>query len=200
MADKNANYDVFRVNLTQAGSQTIERAFNFLRVIGYEDAAGNEILTGKMLLVFGRSDAEAIPVRVNAGIKGNGDVATLTWAAQPGVFAIVCTSQGDLTLDTPPSRSLVTSAAGNALRTVATTVNTAATIVSNVANRQSVVLRNDGATDCFIGGSTVTATGSTKGILLAAGATSTLDKQTAAIYAICASGSTSVIALEEYSA
>jgi hypothetical protein len=199
MPDKNANYEVFRINLSTAGEQWIERAFNFLRVVGYEDAVGNEVLTGKMSIVFGRADGEAIPVRVNAGLKGNGDVARLTWAAQAGVFAIVVASQGDLTIDTPPSRSLVTTAAGNALRTVAATATTTATIVSNIANRQSVILRNDGATDCFVGGSTVTASGSTKGILLAAGGTMTLDKMTAAVYAICASGTTSVIALEEYS-
>lgn len=199
MADKNANYEVFRIDLSTAGTQWIERAFNFLRVVGYEDASGAEILTGKMSIVFGRSDAEAIPVRVNAGLKGNGDVARLTWAAQAGVYAIVVASQGDLTIDTPPSRSLVSTAGGTSIRTVATTATTTATIVSNVAGRISVILRNDGSTDCFVGGSTVTATGTNKGMLLAAGETMTLDKSTAAVYAICASGSTSIVALEEYS-
>lgn len=198
MADKNANYEVFRIDLSNAGTQWVERAFNFLRVVGYEDASGNEVLTGKMFVVFGRSDIEAIPVRVNAGLKGNGDVARLFWTAQPGVYAIVVASQGDLTLDTPPSRSLVTAAAGTALRSALTTVNTSAAIVSNVANRLSVILQNDGGTDCFIGGATVTSAGATRGIRLAAGATITIDSTTAAIYAICAAGSTSVVALEEY--
>lgn len=194
-----ANYDVFRINLTTAGEQWIERMFDFLRVVRFEDASGNEILTGKLNIVFGRVDAEAIPLGPNGGLKGAGDVARLYWAAQSGVYAIVVASHGDLTLETPPARALITSAAGNALRTTKTNATNVATVVSNVANRQSVILYNDGAVTVYIGGSTVTASGATKGIPLAAGASMPLDKQTASVYAITAAGTCDVIALEEYS-
>ena len=200
MSIRSANYNVIRIDLTLAGEHWIEQQFDFLRVVRFEDAAKAEILTGRLELMFGRMEGERMPLGTNAGLSGTGDVARITWNAQPGVFAIIVASQGDLKIDTPPSRTSVSASltVGTALRTIATTVTTAATIVSNIAGRQSVILRNDGATDCFIGGATVAATGTTKGLLLAVGGSITLDKQNAAIYAICASGSTSIVAVEEY--
>lgn len=72
-------------------------------------------------------------------------------------------------------------------------VTTTATLIcAQDDNRTNIILLNEGATDCRIGTtSSVTAGGATDGILLQAGASISLDNF-ANIYAITASGSTTI--------
>ena len=72
-------------------------------------------------------------------------------------------------------------------------VTTAATLIAaQDDNRTSIILLNEGATDCRIGTTnSVTAGGANDGILLQAGASLPLNNY-ASIYAITASGSTTV--------
>ena len=71
---------------------------------------------------------------------------------------------------------------------------TATLVVASNTNRKSVIIRNQGTTDAYIGDSTVT---TTTGLLIKAGDAITLDRTTAAIYAIVASGTTTFGYLEE---
>lgn len=72
-------------------------------------------------------------------------------------------------------------------------VTTAATLIAaQDDNRTSIILLNEGSTDCRIGTTnSVTAGGANDGILLQAGASLSL-KNYASIYAITASGSTTI--------
>lgn len=84
---------------------------------------------------------------------------------------------------------------GDALAAAAVTVGTAATLLAAADDeRKSLTLRNQGATDLFIGPAGVTAA---DGFPVAAGEAFTLDRSTAAVYGIRASGSYDVRTLAE---
>ncbi|MCL6577989.1 MAG: hypothetical protein K6T73_01200 [Candidatus Bathyarchaeota archaeon] len=70
----------------------------------------------------------------------------------------------------------------------------ATVIVQANANRRSVIIRNQGSTDMYIGGSEVT---SSTGLLIKPDEAIVLDRTTAAIYGSTLSGSTTVGYLEE---
>lgn len=67
---------------------------------------------------------------------------------------------------------------------------------SRNARRQVIRVYNDGSNDCFIGPSGVTASGSTKGEKLVKGGSITYTLGDVALYAITASGTTTLIITE----
>ena len=89
----------------------------------------------------------------------------------------------------------VSTAVASSFTTGQVSVTTSATqIVASNSSRRSVIIRNQGGTDMYIGGSTVT---TSNGLLLKASETITLDRNTAAIYGVVASGSTTAGYLQE---
>jgi hypothetical protein len=79
---------------------------------------------------------------------------------------------------------------------VSTTAVELFTGVSRNPKRQSIRIYNDGSTDCYIGPATVTASGSTKGEVLEKKNWMELTIGDVGIYAITASGTTSLIVTE----
>ncbi len=75
-----------------------------------------------------------------------------------------------------------------------TVADTATAIKALNTSRRSITIRNQGTTDMFIGSASVT---TSTGFSVRAGESISLDRNTAAIYGIVASGSTTVGYLEE---
>ena len=94
-------------------------------------------------------------------------------------------------------------ACGGALLTTLISVGTTATLIPGTAqtNRRRITIQNQGTASVFIGGSAVTASGSTKGIELKVGTSTPFElKSTALVYGIVASGTQNVVSLEISSA
>lgn len=82
--------------------------------------------------------------------------------------------------------------------TNATVVSTTAVVISqptgfSVAGSQSVVVSNAGATDMFVGGSTVTASGATCGVIVKAGTNLPVPALTSALWAISTGAGTTAV-------
>jgi len=97
----------------------------------------------------------------------------------------------------PTGTAGVTTATSSTITTGQVTVDTTVggiVIKASNASRRSIIIRNQGTVDMYIGPSGVT---STSGLLIKAGESITLDRNTAAIYGIVASTSTTAGYLEE---
>jgi len=89
----------------------------------------------------------------------------------------------------------VSTTTSSSISTGQVSVGTLATIiVASNSSRRSVIIRNQGATDMYIGNSGVT---TSNGLLIKAGESIFLDRNTAAIYGIVSSGSTTAGYLQE---
>lgn len=178
--------------------------FNFIDA--YNASDGSQNLEAKVEIAFGKDSTKYVPIRLNTQVRGKFDQLKFKWAAQPGVVGIfyvaaTINQQGGakpLEVIAPPPKQLVTSASGTSLSQGAVNVTTAATqIVAADVLRQGLTIQNQGAVAVYIGGATVTAGGATRGIMLAAGASMSIENTTGAIYGITAAGAADVAFLSE---
>lgn len=191
---QHSNYQLFTIDLTAAGSQTVSLEGDFLHFI---DAvkAGAVDLDAKVSIKLGSAVDDLIPFRLNSHLEGYFARLTFSWDAQPGTLASFLVSRemgrGDrIRTTTPPTKQLVTTSVGSAVEGAAVSVGTSATLLDAAdSTRQSVTLKNAGAVTVYVGPSGVT---TTNGLPLEPGEALTVDKTTAALYAIVASGSCDV--------
>ena len=107
---------------------------------------------------------------------------------------------GSITIDgtvttTPSGVQDINTATSSTITTGQVTVSTSATlIIAANSSRRSVVVRNTGSTDMYIGASGVT---TATGFLVKASEAFTVDRSTAAIYGVVASGTTTTNYIEE---
>jgi hypothetical protein len=92
--------------------------------------------------------------------------------------------------------ALVSPKLGTRRQAVVTVTTTAVQLAAANPNRKSVIFQNQGSTTAFIGPATVTASGATQGFALAGGASFTDNASGEPWYAIAASGSAPVLAIE----
>lgn len=121
--------------------------------------------------------------------------AYLYWGAQPAKTITLCFFiRGQFKSGSYLTQAIGSSASSLTLRNPVT-VNTSATLVaSSNATRTAMTLYNSGATDCYIGNSTVT---TSNGILLASGERVKITQNISAYYAIVSAGTTTIRILEE---
>ncbi len=194
----NAEYMTYELPLTVAGEFRIDRSFGYFHVVEFKDAAGVAVLDGKIELSLSVSEDDYIPLRYNNKIANRTDRARIRWTAQAGVTAVILVANDatKFAADTPNPKQLVVASGGTTLDAAAVTVGTSAVVLAaSDATRQSVTIQNKGAASIFVGPSGVTT--STGIELVAAVGTITLDKQTAAIYAISGSAGNDVRVLTE---
>lgn len=192
-------YQVFRIALASAGSQPFIQQVGLVHVVEFQDANGEPVLDGMIECAIGEGASQYLPLRYNSKVALPETVSRVNfrWAAQADTYAIVLFSPEPrkLTADTPPTRQLVTTSVGGTIAVAEVTCDTTADLLAAAdSSRFSVILRNIGAVDCYLGPSGVT---TSTGMLLAAGETITLDKSTAAVYGITAAGTATLRKLTE---
>lgn len=204
----NPEYQIFRVDLSTAGTMTIDGQYNVLRMVwaGTQDAAGRPSTMNLATLVevaFGNKEDDFVPLGINGAAFGEVTRYQLRWAAQSGTWAHFLLTRSDsrnsgIQIEAPPARQIVTSSVGTTVTATAVAVDTTAggvQIAAASSTRQSIVIQNLGAVDVYVGGQGVT---SASGLQVPKqGGSLVIDKTTAAIYAIAASGSADVRVLVE---
>lgn len=192
-------YDLFKQPLDNAGQFILEQAVGVLHLWRFEDAGGNLLVDGEVSVSFGGQLNDTIPFVYNSKIVFDQPTprTTISWAAQPGKVAVFLTSRDPRAMqgDNQPVKQLVSSATGTQIAAGLVAIGTAPTLI-RAANltRAGLQILNDGASDVFVGPSTVALT---TGFRLPAGASIDIDRTTAAIYGIVASGSVNVRYLEQ---
>lgn len=82
------NHTIEIIDLSVAGSKTIDQFSGMLRWIDTVDAGGAQDLTGKVKVKLGQVKREGIPFRLNSKLSGEtARELTITWAAQSGLIA-----------------------------------------------------------------------------------------------------------------
>lgn len=193
----NAEYMTYEIPLTAAGEYRIDRSFGYFHVVEFKDANGVAVLDGKIELSLSVSEDDFIPLRYNNKVANRTDRARIRWDAQAGVTAVILVANDatKFAADTPNPKQLVVASGGTTLDAAAVSVGTTATLVAaSDATRQSVTLQNLGTADVYFGPAAVT---TATGVKLASNGSLTLDKQTAAIYAISGSAAQDVRVLTE---
>ncbi len=107
-----------------------------------------------------------------------------------GFLMSVCTSWGQI-------KGLVSTAASTSINAGQVTVDTTAggiLIKAFNPSRRSIIIRNQGGTDAYVGPNGLT---TATGLLIKAGESVSFDRNTAAIWGIVAAGSTTMSYLEE---
>ncbi len=196
-----AYYKVIPVPLDVAGSRDFAYLGDFLLFQDARRQDGSQELDAAVNVRIGRDGVDFARWRLNNKLRGRFDSFMLQWDAQPGVTAYIYVAAGEgatlLGLDSPPPKQIITTALGNGIATAAVSVTTSATLLAAADSaRQSALIQNNGGADIYIGGSGVT---TSSGIKVEAGSSLTLDKTTAAIYGIAASGSQNARVLTEAS-
>lgn len=192
-----SSLNILRIPLDTAGQYMIEQGFGYVHVFAFVDASGIEKLDGKIEVSFSVSEDDFIPMLYNNRVAWKADRGRIRWAAQAGTTAIVgiASDPREFAADTPNPKQLVVSSGGTTLAAAAVTVGTVAVVVS-AANtlRQSVTIQNLGSVPIYVGPSGVT---TASGVAVQAGEAITLDKQTAAVYAISGTAGQDVRVLTE---
>lgn len=201
MSNNNPNWQIFAIDLTIAGQQDIPALFSYFRLIDAVNGAGVTNLDAIVNVQPRRTGGDAIPMRLNSLVKlpGKTDFIRVSWPAQPGIIAKLFMSDQDndsgIEVEAPPTKQLVTTSIGSVLVPAAVAVGAAAVqLAAASASRQSVTILNNSANDIFIGDVTVTVV---NGMRLVAGQALTIDKTTAAIFAIAAGAGNDVRVLTE---
>lgn len=182
--------------LTNAGERIIGQEGDFLL---FQNAlSGGAVDLDAVIEVRPESDQDDSYIRmvINNSIEGHAKRWQVKWDAQAGVTAyIFISNQAEMRVSAPPSKQLVTSSIGTILTDAVISVTNSATLIkAATSGRQSISIQNLGAADMFIGNASVT---TSTGLKVANGETYVIDKTTAAIYGITASGTADVRYLEE---
>lgn len=192
------NYTLFIINLTDAGSQVINLEadlFHFMRA----DGPAGQYLDALIEVALGTATDDYLPIGYNGRIEGRATRYTLRWQAQPGVSATILVSwksdrDNGVSVDSPPTKQVVTQASGSTLTAAEVAVGAVATVLRPAAGtRQSLSIRNTGATTVYVGPATVT---TADGFPVEPDETLTLSGTAAPVYAVAAVGGT-VRVLEE---
>lgn len=203
MAVINQDVDIFLLDMV--GQAVVTTPFDYLGFIDAQNVDGSQNLGAVVQIAVGKNNTRFAPFRINGQIEAPADQYTLMWDAQPGVKIFLYRSTRVQTqagwvlpkMTALPARQLVTSSVGTSIAAGKVNVTTGGDEIlpANVL-RQSATLQNIGAVDVWIGGAAVVAGSAVK---LAPGASMTIDKTTAAIYGITASGAADVVYLSEES-
>ncbi len=196
-----AYYKVIPVPLDAAGSRDFAYLGDFLLFQDARRSDGSQELDAAINVKIGRDGVDYARWRLNNKLRGRFDSFTLQWEAQAGVTAYIYVAAGDgatlLDLDSQPPKQIITTALGSQISTAAVTVTTSVTLLAAAdSTRQSAIIQNNGSGDIYVGGIGVT---TSSGVKVEAGTSITLDKTTAAIYAIAASGNQNTRILTEAS-
>ncbi len=188
---------VVPIDLSAAGKKTINDAVTHITFVKALDQSGAQALGAALNIALGDVAADSFPCSVNTIIQTRNPVSPIvvTWAAQPGITAYLALSQDGVAIHAPPTTQLVTQAVGSTISAAQATVGTAAAQIVSGGSRQSVMIQNNGTADLYVGDSTVTTGTGFK--VPANGGVLTVDKTTAAIYGVVASGTTDVRMLTE---
>ncbi|MCA3247281.1 MAG: hypothetical protein ING29_12485 [Azospirillum sp.] len=197
--------DIFPINLSVAGDLTVYGKIGYFHVWELIDTNGGQVLDGRIVARFGDANARAVPCTYNSKIEFTKtvDLVVLSWAAQPGRTALIILAEDAQAFEAnnAPTRQLVTSAIGTGLARAQFSVGTSAQIIA-AANtlRQSVTIQNRGTAAVAIGHDNLTTVaGATGGLIIDPGGSLTIDKTTAAIWAIAAAAAQDVRTLTELS-
>ena len=177
-----AVYNILTLDLTTAGSETVDGPFAICRFLDAEDSSG-AIDPSAKVTVRAERGADQAPLRLGQAMLA---VATrrfiIEWEAQSGVTAVFGFSNDPQALDwdaDPPAR-LVTGDKGSAVENAAVTVGTTAELLDAAdGNRRALTIQNLGAADIYVGDSDVT---TANGVKVASGGTYVLTENTAAVY------------------
>lgn len=173
------------IPMTVAGLQTINLQGDRFKFLHAVNASGVIDVDAKIEVSMGAAGDEWMPMYADSEIEGFSDRWKVRWVAHSGLTAIIVISRAGYRVSAPPTKQLVTSSIGTQLSSAAVTVGTSAVVVAAASSsRQSVVIQNKGSVPIYLGGSAVT---TATGIEVAAGAAFTIDKTTAAVYAISGS-------------
>lgn len=192
-----AESQTIRIPLDTAGTQVIDRAFEYLHVLRFENTAGVPVLDGEVLVSLSVSEDDFMPLLYNNKVIGKTDRGRVRWVAQAGKVAVITIAADAraFAIDTPNPKQLVVASGGATLTAAAVSVGVAATLVAAASTtRMAVTIQNLGTVDVFVGPSGVTVA---SGVKIASGGAITLDKQTAAVYAISGSAAQDVRVLTE---
>lgn len=191
-------YQIFEIDLSSAGSQTIASFAGNLVLADAVDSNGDPALNVKLGVTLGTRDGQAIPLRYNGAVrsKNQRDI-QLEWEAQSGVTATLFLSYTDAVTVAPrPFKQIVTSSIGSGLSVDDVTVGTSAVLVlASNATRQKALVQSDqgNSGQIFVGPSGVAAT---DGIELSPGESLEIDGTTAAVYAISDTAAQTVRVME----
>lgn len=182
-------YSTFPILLTAAGERPLHEFTGVLRMIKAVDSTGALALDTEIEIRLGDNDGDWIPLRYGNAIKAvDTEQLTIKWTAQAGVTITLFTSRDPnvADVDADPPAQLAIGASASTIVAAAVTVAAAATaIVAVNAARKQVTIQNNDAASIWIGAAGVTVAA---GLELAAGASFTTDKTTAALYGISAAG------------
>ena len=197
--------DIFPINLSVAGSVTVYGKIGYFHVWELIDTNGSQVLDGRIVAQFGDANARKVPCTYNSKIEFTKtvDLVVLSWTAQPGRIALIIIAEDAQAFEAnnAPTRQLVTSAIGTGIARAQFTVGTSAVVIAPANTlRQSVVIQNRGTALVAIGhDNATTVAGATGGLVIDPGASITVDKTTAAIWAIAAAAGQDIRTLTELS-
>lgn len=201
------NYQIYRVPLTNAGTDDIKVGANYFKLLwaGTLDANGRPAVPALATVVectVGTSEDDYMPLGINSLISGAATRYRLRWNAQPGIWAFFLITledprSGAITVDAPPTSQIVTQAMGTTLAASAVTVGTAAVqIAAASGTRQKLTVRNNSASAKVYLGADNTLT-TANGFVIGPGEGFTFEGSTAAVFAVSDTASTDVRILSE---
>lgn len=182
-------YQLIPIDLTTAGSKTVNFECDRIHFVKALNAGVVDLDALINVKLSEDNTADLIPLSVNNGIEGFTQRFVVTWAAQSGTIAYLFCSNAQYRVTSPPTKQIVTSSIGSTLAQAAVAVADSAAVLLAAASgtRQSVTIQNLGTSEIFIGNNAVVPA---DGLKVAANGSFTLDKTTAALYAICDTGGT----------
>lgn len=197
----NVTYSVFQIDLTNAGSMTLNQFSGFLRV--HEVTLNSAInVTGYVQIRLGdTADNDLLTLRYNNKITVARETprqVQILWPAQPGMIAKIVASfdPNVFDVDAPAPIQQVVSNLASTLAGDAVTVGTDEVLLAAAnTDRRSITIQNLGAADIYIGPTGVTTATGIK--IAASGGIGTLSGTTAALYGISGAAGNDVRVLSE---
>lgn len=187
----NPNYQIFSIDLTNAGQMDIQALYTYLRMVSAKSGV-NTALSALVNVLPRRTGGDAIPMQLNGlvEIPQQSDFVRVSWDAQPGITVKLFMSDEDsdkgIKVEAPPTTQIITSSFGNGFTYGKTAVGVAAVLVAPaLATRQSVTISADKAnTGVIYVGSDNALTAANGGAELAAGEVITIDRSTGDVWCI----------------
>jgi hypothetical protein len=201
-----AEYQIYRVPLTNAGTDKIPIEANYFKLLWAGTLDANQRpavkdLAAQVEVSLGRAVDDYIPMGINTEVTGKADYYNLRWNAQPGVWAFFLISMVDvrgasIRVDAPPTSQIVTQAMGATLAASAVAISTAALIADASATRQKLTVKNTSSSaTLYLGASAGVTAGD--GFPLGPGEGFTMEGTQAALYGVASAGTIDVRVLAE---
>lgn len=201
-----AEYQIYRIPLTNAGTDKIPIEANYFKLLwaGTLDANQRPAVKDLAAMVevsMGRAVDDYIPMGINTEVTGKADYYNLRWNAQPGVWAFILISMVDvrgasIRVDAPPTSQIVTQAMGATLAASAVSISTAALIANTSATRQKLTIKNNSATATLYLGASASVT-TADGFPVGPGEGFTFEGTQAALYGVSSAGAIDVRVMTE---